>query len=660
MKVMRFDNYEGYKKNISEILGLTEREKSVIKVIKTRQDLAGQIDTIKSRLNQEHFRVLVMGQFSAGKSTFINALLGEKILPAKAMPATAIITEIKYDDKKRVVIYPKKGKWQNGDEPFEIEIGEIRNYCLIKNMDGNVIESPFEKMEVFWPLQLLKDGVEIIDSPGLNDPNSHDIITLNYLPNADTIIYAMTCTAAYDAIDKETIEKLRAFQYKSIMFVLPYFDVIKQDPDQVDEFVDSYKGILMSLTELGESGVHFVCSTQAIAAKKNGDLAELKDSGVYNAEKSLEDYLVRRKGIDKLTNICRQFETINSDADKTANEQLLNADVPLAEFEDRVNSVQAKMETAKLKAQLICKTFDDGIRDMLNEIRGMASDYVGSCSGQVDSWINAYKPSTTIKITSIKKSAETIVGEYDRNISEKMKVYGAKWSNEKLIPFINGSLAQKAKEMKEMVDNFNKDINSIKVDLAFTSPNAASAIGEEQGSSTATKIAAVIYGFATMDWGTAAMAGVFGMKGLLRAITTEIAAGVAIGIVSLFTPIGWVGLLGATIAALFAAGKWNMSAMDGDIKKKLKTEYKKIYTDPQKCDAMVKDIVSQVDKKMDALRKEIKEAAYGDIKQIQTDIDNAIRDKENTELDIENRKRELESAIAENRSIKSKITEFLA
>lgn len=659
VKTMIFDNYVEYQTAAKNVLKIAEREDKIVNVLKTRDDLQKQLITIKNRLNQEHFRVLVMGQFSAGKSSFINALLGEKILPAKALPATALITEVKYDINKRVIIYPKKGAWKGGDKPFEVPIDKIKEYCLIKNIEDSVIESPFEKMEVFWDLEILKDGVEIIDSPGLNDPNSHDIVTLNYLPNADTIIYVMNCSNAYDNIDKETIEKLRAFQYKSILFVLPYFDLIKQDPDQVEEFVETNKAKLKKLTELGVDGIHFVCSTQALQAKKNFDNEALEESGVAEAQRSLEDYLVRRKGIDKVTNISNQLLAITVQTQKTAKEQLLNIDVPLKEFEDRVKSVGVKLETAKLKADLISRTFNDGIREMLNDLKGVSLGFVNSCVEEIDGWIDDYKPKTKMKITSVKKSAEAIVNEYTRHIDEKMKVYGANFSNDTLKPFITENLSKNAKSMEGMIDDFSKDIKDIKVELKFTKEDPLNNIGKDEGSETATKIAAIIYGLATMDWATAAMTGVFGMKSLLRTLTTQLTAGIIVGIISMFTPIGWVGIIVASIIALITAGEWNLSAMDKDIKKKLKVEYRKLYSEPQRCDSMAKNIVKQIDEKMGELRNEIRDIAYSDVSQIELDIERALDEKKNTQINIDNRKKEINDAMSQNEEIKLELKSII-
>jgi len=226
-------NISTYQDTLEKIDKQIDRQKEIIDVVGTREDLLQVLMSIKEKTSNNTFRILILGQFSSGKSSMINAFLGEPILPTKVMPATALITEIKYAKEKRVVVYPKHGKYDGGDEPFEIPIDKIRDYCLIDHKQGsgnykigNVIDSPFEKMEVYWPLEILKDGVDVVDSPGLNDPNSHDTITLEYSPSADAIIYCMNGTAPYSKVDVETLSDINFRGYNTPIFVITRFDDI--------------------------------------------------------------------------------------------------------------------------------------------------------------------------------------------------------------------------------------------------------------------------------------------------------------------------------------------------------------------------------------------------------------------------------------------------
>lgn len=64
-----------------------------------------QIYNLRQQLMNDTFKVTVIGNFKSGKSTLINALLGQEILPANALPTTAVITEIKYGEKPKAVLH---------------------------------------------------------------------------------------------------------------------------------------------------------------------------------------------------------------------------------------------------------------------------------------------------------------------------------------------------------------------------------------------------------------------------------------------------------------------------------------------------------------------------------------------------------------------------
>ena len=66
---------------------------------------AQTLQQLRQKISSDTFKIMVMGNFKNGKSTFINALLGQEILPAYAVPTTAIINEIKYGEKPKAVLH---------------------------------------------------------------------------------------------------------------------------------------------------------------------------------------------------------------------------------------------------------------------------------------------------------------------------------------------------------------------------------------------------------------------------------------------------------------------------------------------------------------------------------------------------------------------------
>lgn len=84
-------------------------------VIADELELKNKTDLIKRSiefLDNEKFELVVVGEFSRGKSTFINAMLGKKILPAKKRATTAIISKIIYSDEPKYYLHYKDNKKQ--------------------------------------------------------------------------------------------------------------------------------------------------------------------------------------------------------------------------------------------------------------------------------------------------------------------------------------------------------------------------------------------------------------------------------------------------------------------------------------------------------------------------------------------------------------------
>src|ERR1700760_3665076 len=105
---MQPNSYSWLKANKEQLAVLMGRQIQISRKINFDKKGTDKLSELSDRLKNEDFKVMVMGMFNSGKSTFINSLLGKRILPAKMMPSTAIICEIKYAEQHKCVLYPKK------------------------------------------------------------------------------------------------------------------------------------------------------------------------------------------------------------------------------------------------------------------------------------------------------------------------------------------------------------------------------------------------------------------------------------------------------------------------------------------------------------------------------------------------------------------------
>lgn len=187
------------------------------------------------------FRVVVMGTFTSGKSTLINALLGSRILPESALPSTAILTFIQF-----------------GCDIDDVEI----HYRDIVNEDGNVTKGAVEHISkekfmqtyhydiadteklsqmggiprfkkvaysiVRCSLPLVQDGVSIVDTPGLEDKDVATELALDIAAKAQAIIYVCGERGFAEA-DREYFEENFKGNSGNVFFILNKMDNITSD-----------------------------------------------------------------------------------------------------------------------------------------------------------------------------------------------------------------------------------------------------------------------------------------------------------------------------------------------------------------------------------------------------------------------------------------------
>ncbi len=141
----------------------------------------------------ELFLVVVAGEFNAGKSALINALLGEKVLPEGTTPTTSRVTLVKW-----------------GEQPGE-----------------QVVD---EKFSIYsYPLPLLKE-LNIVDTPGTNAIiRQHERLTDEFVPRSDLILFITSADHPLTDSERQFLERILAWG-KKIVFVLNKVDILDDDP----------------------------------------------------------------------------------------------------------------------------------------------------------------------------------------------------------------------------------------------------------------------------------------------------------------------------------------------------------------------------------------------------------------------------------------------
>ncbi|XP_027059587.1 uncharacterized protein LOC113686190 [Pocillopora damicornis] len=168
---------------------------------KSFEDLNKSLQERKQNVEpSDQYVVLVAGETSAGKSSVINLILGEDLLPSKTLSTTSTICELKYGEKPMVGVHykptgtkipePAFHELNNGRKTFK---EQIEKFVYAKE---DREKAPYEKIELFFPHPLFKENVMIVDSPGVGESDVMSSFVLNYLPRAFCFMYVLSASNA--------------------------------------------------------------------------------------------------------------------------------------------------------------------------------------------------------------------------------------------------------------------------------------------------------------------------------------------------------------------------------------------------------------------------------------------------------------------------------
>lgn len=171
--------------------------------------------------------ILFCGEFKRGKSSLVNALLGDNICPTDIGIATAAVTRIMYGPvKKAIRYYGDLLEEEKALKKEEIAWDDIQKYTV-----GDVIEiDSTVQIDLYYPSDFLKDGLVIIDTPGIGglDPR-HANLTAMALPYADVAVFITDASEPMTESELEFYEKKVSSRVKNTLVLVNKSDILSQD-----------------------------------------------------------------------------------------------------------------------------------------------------------------------------------------------------------------------------------------------------------------------------------------------------------------------------------------------------------------------------------------------------------------------------------------------
>lgn len=338
--VEKFQEYSVWRNNVMASL---ERYRAWTNVAALSDQASEQriINNI-SRLAEDKLSIAFVAEFSRGKSELINAIFfadyGQRILPSSAGRTTMCPTELLYDETfppsiRLLPIETRAESYSTSDFkqqshvwtvlPLDVNSGEgmleaFKQVSLTKRVsiedakryglfnetdlnsqlaigdDGMVEISQWRHAIVNFPHPLLKEGLIIVDTPGLNAIGTEPELTLNLIPNAHAVLYIL---AADTGVTKSDIEVWRdhigsgAGRMVVLNKIDSMWDELRSDSEIEGEIAKQVVSVAHTL-ELAPEQIFPVSAQKGLVAKINRDTALLEKSRLQDLEEALSNQLI--------------------------------------------------------------------------------------------------------------------------------------------------------------------------------------------------------------------------------------------------------------------------------------------------------------------------------------------------------------------------------
>lgn len=276
-------------------------------------------------IEASHFSIAVVGEFKRGKSTFINALLGDEVLPADIEPCSATVNRVTYGltPSARIVFRAQSSGQDERTEMVPIE--RLSAYVTKLTPESATMSSTVKEAVIAYPVSFCKNNVDIIDTPGLNDDPVMTGVTLEVLSQVHAAIMVVMANAPFGESESTFLREVLLKEHASVMFVVTAIDRIRRAPDRarvlnaiksrivqtieqyaVERYGQDSREYTAYLQRMQDPKIFGLSGYQALQARRERNGEQLASSGFPAFEVALEQFLTRERGAHSLIDLIER------------------------------------------------------------------------------------------------------------------------------------------------------------------------------------------------------------------------------------------------------------------------------------------------------------------------------------------------------------------
>ncbi|MCC3415240.1 MULTISPECIES: dynamin family protein [unclassified Microcoleus] len=339
------ETYQNLTNYLKSALGILELDKN--------SQLYRDTTSICDYLAKPTFQIAVFGPFNYGKSTLLNAMLGNRALPIDLVPTTGAAIYVNYGDELHAKITLK-----DGTEVSEAGTDVLKRYAILD--DNRQMRDDVAAVNVYCPHPFLKTGVELLDLPGTNDRQEQDNLVRDKLLTADLVVQVLDARKLMTLGEREHLRDwLSDRQINTVVFVANFLNLLEPD-DQKQVYnrllfvAESFRSNLPN----NISNIYRVDALPALRARLKGDVAAAQTTGIAMFESALQSIVASQQ-----EQLAVKLPRIEAIATKICQSLRAKSETVAAEITAAQQKQKDRIEIKQKAEKLISQGFQASVSD---------------------------------------------------------------------------------------------------------------------------------------------------------------------------------------------------------------------------------------------------------------------------------------------------------
>ncbi len=328
-----------------------------LEIVKGNDGLNKKVFALSEKLQKNEVQIVVLGQFKRGKSSLINALLGESILPTSVVPLTSIVTVIKYGDKRKTSVIFLDGR------TIEITKEELEDYVTENKNPEN--KKQVDKVEIEYSSDFLKSGVQIIDTPGVGSVYKHNTdIAYDFVPKADVGIFVVTADPPISQAELQFLLSIKDYLGK-ILFIQNKIDQVEEEERR--RSLDFTKQVVEKSLDVKGLKFYPLSSKLGLEGKGKNNKKILRESRLTDFETELNSFLIKEKTKVIKESVLKKLSYIFNEIELILELKKQAAKIPLSVLKEKVEAFEKEIKNIRQQKEDIDYILEGQIQKLVNQ-----------------------------------------------------------------------------------------------------------------------------------------------------------------------------------------------------------------------------------------------------------------------------------------------------